>query len=132
MRAHWLLSIKILLFVSSAYIETPKESNLHFSSRHARTANHEGILVHERRLPTVEAGLSHHTRLALGEDAYQFQSVGLGTRSDKIHDGTVFHPIRNHHQGMRRFCRAHQWQQVRVFELFPYHYFTAEVLFNPR
>ena len=123
------IALRIVLL---AYIETLNESNLHFSGRRARTASHEGILVHERHLPTVEAGLSHHARLALGEDAYQFQSIGLGTRSNKIHDGTVFHPIRNHHQGMRRFCRAHQWQQVRVFELLPQHHFAAEVLFDPR
>ena len=58
MRAVRLLSIKILLFASSAQIEPPKESNLRFSGPRAQMASRGDISIHERRLSAVEVGLS--------------------------------------------------------------------------
>ena len=55
----------------------------------------------------------------LRQDTYQFEPVGLRTRNDEVRDSAVFHPLGNHHQGWWRKFRAHQLQQVRVFELLP-------------
>ena len=57
MRAVRLLSIKILLFASSVYIETAKETSLRFSGPRAQTAGRGDTSVHERHLPAVEVGL---------------------------------------------------------------------------
>lgn len=52
-------------------------------------------------------------------NSHQFQAVRLRTCPDEVPDGAIFHPLRNHRQGLWGYLRPHQRQQVLVFELLP-------------
>lgn len=75
------------------------ESDLHSLSLHARMASHGDTSAHEQRPPT-EATMSMAFALILVENTYQSQPICLRACGDEVHDGTVLHPLGNHHQGL--------------------------------
>ena len=116
MRAEKLPSIKMLLYGSSAGIERWKNSTYAFQIG----VNGRPVMeILQSTSDVRQLRKSGRELLQVYENTYQFQSIGLRTCSNKVHDCPVFHPFGNHHQDVRGFSCPEQWQQVWVFKLFP-------------